>query len=176
VPVVNPARYGNAWFVDEVVTAPGAREESDALNTLDLSRQAVTDAQFASFVLPANNAAGSIELTSYAPDRLTYAASVSAEKTAVFSEIYYKYGWKAYIDGEPAVHFRADYTLRALNIPAGEHEIVFEFRPDSIFKGYKVNAACQALMYLLIILMITACALRERGIGPEWLRRLGGKL
>ena len=176
VPVVNPSHYGNAWFVDEVQVSANAREESDALNTLDLSTQAVTDAKFASFALPANNAEGSIELTSYAPDRLTYKASVSAEKTAVFSEIYYPYGWKAYIDGEAAPHFRADYTLRALNVPAGEHDIVFEFRPDSIYKGYHVGAAFKALMYLLIALMIAAGASHARGSGPEWLRRLGGRL
>ena len=82
----------------------------------------------------------------------------------------------AYIDGEAAPHFRADYTLRALNVPAGEHEIVFEFRPDSIYKGYRVGAAFKALMYLLIALMIGAYALHARGSGPEWLRRLGGKL
>ena len=163
VPVVNPGHFGNAWFVDEVLTASGAREESDALNKLDLRTQAVTDAKFSEFVLPANDAEGSIALTSYAPDRLTYVASVSAEKTAVFSEIYYQYGWKAYIDGAPAPHFRADYTLRALNIPAGEHEIVFEFRPDSIYKGYKVNAACVALMYLLIALMIAMGIIKARG-------------
>ena len=176
VPVANPSHYGNAWFVDEVRVVANAREESDALNTLDLRTQAVTDAKFASFVLPAGDAEGSIALTSYAPDRLTYAASVDAEKTAVFSEIYYPYGWKAYIDGEAAPHFRADYTLRALNVPAGEHEIVFEFRPDSIYKGYHVNAAFKALMYLLIALMIAAGALHATGSGPEWLRRLGGKL
>lgn len=176
VPVVNPGRLGNAWFVDEMTVAGSAREESDALIELDLRTQAVTDAKFASFALPASDAKGSIELTSYAPDRLTYSASVDAEKTAVFSEIYYPHGWKAYIDGKPAEHFRADYTLRALNIPAGDHEIVFEFRPDSIYKGYKVNAAFAALMYLLIVLLAAARALHVRGIGPEWIRSLGGKL
>ena len=176
VPVVNPSHYGNAWFVDEVQVASSAREESDALNTLDLRTQAVTDAKFASFVLPAGESEGSIELTSYAPDRLTYAAAVDAEKTAVFSEIYYPYGWKAYLDGAPAPHFRADYPLRALNVPAGEHEIVFEFRPESIYKGYHVNAAFKALMYLLIALMIAAGVTHASGSGPEWLRRLGGKL
>ena len=80
------------------------------------------------------------------------------------------------MDGEPASHFRADYALRALNVPAGEHEIVFEFRPDSIYKGYKVNAAFAALMYALILLMIAAGASHALGIGPEWLRSLGGKL
>ncbi|MBR3500193.1 MAG: YfhO family protein [Bacteroidales bacterium] len=176
VPVVNPGRFGNAWFVDEMTVAGSAREESDALNVLDLRTQAVTDAKFSDFVLPTTTGSGTIELTSYAPDRLSYKASLDSEKTAVFSEIYYPHGWKAYIDGQPASHFRADYALRALNIPAGDHEIVFEFRPDSIYKGFKVNAAFLALMYLLIALMIAAYALHERGIGPEWIQRLGGKL
>ena len=176
VPALNPGRLGNAWFVDELLLARTAREECDALNKLDLSRQAVTDEKYADFVLPASDASGLIELTSYAPDRLSYRASLDGPKTAVFSEIYYPHGWKASIDGQSATHFRADYALRALNVPAGDHEIVFEFRPDSIYKGYKVNAAFQALMYLLIALMLAAYALHGRGSGPEWLRRLGGML
>lgn len=173
---VNPDAMGNAWFVDAVVTAATPREESDALNTLDLRHQAVTDSKFSEFVLPETGGEGSIELLSYAPDRLVYSAQASERKTAVFSEIYYPYGWKSYIDGEPAEHFRADYTLRAMNVPAGEHEIVFEFRPDSIYKGYKVNAAFKYLMYLLMALIAAAGVSRVLGKGPEWLRTLGGKL
>ena len=175
-PVLNPSHMGNAWFVDKVAIAGSAREECDALNTLDLEREAVTDAKFADYVLPQTAGEGSIVLTSYAPDRLVYEASVTEPKTAVFSEIYYPYGWKAYIDGKPVGHFRADYALRALNVPEGSHEVVFEFRPDSIYKGYKVNAAMKALMYLLIALMTVAYVLRVSGSGPEWLRRLGGRL
>ncbi|MBO4605687.1 MAG: hypothetical protein J5667_04015 [Bacteroidales bacterium] len=176
VPVLNPGRLGNAWFVDEVFLAGSPREECAALDKLDLKTAAVTDSKYADYIVPASDATGSIELTSYAPDRLIYKASVGGQKTAVFSEIYYPYGWKAYIDGEQVSHFRADYALRALNVPAGDHEIVFEFRPDSIYKGYKVNAAFQALMYLLIALMIAACALHGRGSGPKWLQSLGGRL
>ena len=175
-PVVNPGHMGNAWFVDRMNVAGSAREECDALNTLDLEREAVTDSKFADFVLPQTGGEGSIVLTSYAPDRLVYEASVTEPKTAVFSEIYYPYGWNAYIDGEPSGHFRADYALRAINVPSGTHEIVFEFRPASIYKGYMVNASFKALMYVIILLFAAALVSRGRGTGPEWLRRLGGRL
>ena len=118
---------------------------------------------------------GSIELLSYAPDRLVYHSSSSSDATAVFSEIYYPYGWKSYIDGEPSEHFRVDYVLRAMTVPAGEHEIVFEFRPDSLYKGYKVNALFKAVMYVFIALLIAGLVSRALGKGPKWLRTLGAE-
>ena len=175
-PVLNPGAYGNAWFVDEVKLVDSAREESDALRSLDLRRCAVADIRFEEFVkTPQGRPDGSIELLSYAPDRLVYHSSSSCDATAVFSEIYYPYGWKSYIDGEPCGHFRSDYVLRAMSVPAGEHEIVFEFRPDSIYKGYKVNALFKALMYVFIGLLLAGFVSRAIGKGPEWLRSLGGR-
>ena len=175
-PVLNPGAYGNAWFVDEVKLVDSAREESDALRSLDLRRCAVADSRFEEFVkTPQGRPDGSIELLSYAPDRLVYHSSSSCDATAVFSEIYYPYGWKSYIDGEPCGHFRSDYVLRAMSVPAGEHEIVFEFRPDSIYKGYKVNALFKALMYVFIGLLLAGFVSRAIGKGPEWLRSLGGR-
>ena len=175
-PVLNPGAYGNAWFVDEVKLVDSPREESDALRTLDLRRCAVADSRFKEFVkTPQGSPDGSIELLSYAPDRLVYHSSSSCDATAVFSEIYYPYGWKSYIDGEPCGHFRSDYVLRAMSVPAGEHEIVFEFRPDSIYKGYKVNALFKALMYVFIGLLLAGFVSRAIGKGPEWLRSLGGR-
>ena len=175
-PVLNPGAYGNAWFVDEVKLVDSAREESDALRSLDLRRCAVADSRFEEFVkTPQGRPDGSIELLSYAPDRLVYHSSSSCDATAVFSEIYYPYGWKSYIDGEPCGHFRSDYVLRAMSVPAGEHEIVFEFRPDSIYKGSKVNALFKALMYVFIGLLLAGFVSRAIGKGPEWLRSLGGR-
>lgn len=156
---------GNAWFVDEIQVAQTPKEESEALNVLDLGTQAVTDAKFKDFVLPSGKAEGNISLLSYAPDRLVYEADTEAEKTAVFSEIYYPYGWKAYIDGRQVDHYRVNYVLRALNIPAGKHEIVFEFRPDSIYKGFWVNAIFRYIMYALIIYLIAATCLPGIGKG-----------
>lgn len=163
--MLNPDCLGNAWFVDEMQVAGTPLEESDALNTLDLSRQAVTDVKFADYVLPANDAHGSISLLSYAPDRLVYEAETDAEKTAVFSEIYYPYGWKVYIDGQKVNHYRANYVLRALNVPQGKHEIVFEFRPDSLYKGFWVNAVFRYIMIGLIIFLLAATCSRGSGKG-----------
>lgn len=170
--MVNPDHMGNAWFVDEVRVVSTPVEESEALRTLDLTKQAVTGSEFSSFASSHPDSHGTIELVSYAPDRLTYKAELDAEKTAIFSEIYYPYGWNAYIDGQKTEHFRADYALRALNIPAGSHEVVFEFRPDSIYKGFKVNAFFRYVMYIFIFLILAALYSRESGKGPEWLRDL----
>lgn len=152
-PMLNPDAMGNGWFVDslEVVNTPN--EESDALKRIDISTTAVTDVSFKEFVAASvtpHDESASVVLTSYAPNLLSYTTSSKFDKTAVFSEIYYPYGWHATIDGKPAEHFRVNYLLRALNIPAGDHEVVFEFRPDSIYKGYKVSAVFNLIMLLTI--------------------------
>ena len=175
-PVINPDALGNAWFVDEVQLADSPKEESDALWELELAYKAVTDKKFEASVLPRNDYSGQIELLSYAPDRLVYKAKCEGEKTAVFSEVYYPYGWNAYIDGQKVEHYRVNYLLRALNVPAGEHEIVFEFRPDSIYKGYKINALFRYIMYGLLFLFLIGCGLHLLGKGPKWLRTLGENL
>lgn len=161
VPMLNEERLGNAWFVDKLISVDTPNEESDALNTIDLAVEAVTDKKFSEFITnPATPADSSafIELTSYAPDVLTYKSNCEYDKTAVFSEIYYPYGWKAYIDGIPVDHFRVNYLLRALNIPAGNHEIRFEFRPDSVIKGNTISAVFTLLMVLVIVASLSfAC-------------------
>ena len=82
---------------------------------------------------------------------MEYDYSAKEKGTVVFSEVYYPYGWKTYIDGKPADHFRANYTLRAMNVPAGKHHIRFEFRPDTVEKWGKVSVACKYLIYLTIL-------------------------
>jgi len=92
-----------------------------------------------------------IELTDYEPNRLTYRSSSATERLAVFSEIYYPEGWIATIDGEAANHIRVDYLLRGMIIPAGEHEVVFEFRPRSYYGGEKVALAGSITLILLLL-------------------------
>jgi len=136
------------------------REECDALNSINTPQTIVTDARFDNLVQNFNttpDTAATIRLTQYAPDELEYESVSSEAKTAVFSEIYYPYGWKAYIDGQPAEIFRANYVLRALNVPAGNHQIKFEFRPDTIYKGDKISMA-----FLIVMLAFVAgCIGRE---------------
>ena len=152
--VENPNAFGNAWFVDSVKLANTPNEESDALNTINLRNTLVTDVKFKDFVKDFktnHDTTAKIQLTKYAPDFVEYDYVAAMPGTVVFSEIYYPYGWKSYIDGKPADHFRANYTLRAMNVPAGQHHIRFEFRPDTVEKWGKVSVACSYAIYLIIL-------------------------
>lgn len=149
-PMQNPDAMGNAWYVERLVVAENANEESDALNTLDLTTTAVLDKSFASYVkdyTPGRDSTATVQLTKYTPRYLDYESHSAQDGTIVFSEIYYPYGWKATIDGTPAEHYRVDYTLRALNVPAGDHKIHFEFDPESVRKGDTLSMICIFLMY-----------------------------
>lgn len=151
---LNPYALGNAWFVEKLVLADGAQAESDALNTIDVATTAVLDKEFARFAVnpePGIAPDAEVHLTSWTPKQLDYDATTSTPGTLVFSEIYYPYGWKATINGEPAEHFRVNYVLRALNVPAGSHHITFLFDPDSVRKGDAIATTCVVLMYLLIL-------------------------
>ena len=152
-PMLNAEAWGNCWFADSLIVAETPREECDALNDIHSPSTIVTDARFENLVKNFNSVHdpdASIRLTSYAPDVMEYTSNLSQIKTAVFSEIYYPYGWKAYIDGQPVEIFRANYVLRALNIPAGEHQIRFEFRPDTVYKGDKVGVVCLILILAFV--------------------------
>lgn len=165
IPQQNPGAMGNAWFVDSLVMVNTPNEESDALKTINLTNTAVLDKKFAGFTkdfVAGNDSTASVKLLTYAPDMITYQSTASRPGTVVFSEIYYPYGWKAYIDDKPVDHFRANYTLRALNVPSGTHQIRFEFRPDSIYKGEKVSFLFIFIMYGTIIGLITYSIVRKR--------------
>lgn len=152
VPQINPYALGNAWFVDKLVVAGDAREESEALDHIDLSHEAVLDRSFAGYVSdfePAIPDDASVVLNEYTPKELDYTCSSSAPGTIVFSEIYYPHGWKATLDGQPVDHYRVNYMLRAVNVPAGTHNIHFIFDPDSVRKGNTIATVCIILMYLL---------------------------
>lgn len=156
-PMQNPDAMGNAWFVDTLKVVDGANAESDALMNIDLHTTAVIDQSFAHCVptlTPGRADDATIRLTKYTPRYIDYESHSSTPGTAVFSEIYYPYGWKATIDGEPAEHYRANYMLRALNIPAGDHLIHFEFAPDSVRKGDTISVICICLMYAAILFIL----------------------
>ena len=153
VPQLNPYALGNAWFVDSIKVVDNANQESDALNTIDLSHEAVIDRTFASYVQDLNPAVpddARVVLNTYSPKELDYSYSTSKPGTIVFSEIYYPYGWKATIDGQSVEHYRVNYMLRAMNVPAGTHNIHFVFDPDSVRKGDTIAIICIVIMYLTI--------------------------
>ena len=149
-PLANEGAFGAAWFVDGVVEAATPDEEIALLGAVDLRRTAVVGSGVASAQL--SGAAGdSIELTSYAPNELHYRYSASASRLAVFSEIYYPDGWHATVDGEPVELLRADWTLRAALLPAGEHEVVMTFLPASYRTGALVSAIASLLLLALAL-------------------------
>ena len=150
-PMLNPGAMGHAWFVSEIQVADNANQESDALNVVDLNEVAVIDKAFAPAAgnwHPGKAQDAVIELTSYSPKSIDYSVKTSRPGTVVFSEVYYPYGWKATLDGQKADYFRADYLLRAMNVPAGEHTINFTFDPDSVHKGNTLSVICIILIYL----------------------------
>ena len=149
-PVVNDAAFGSAWFVTDYVTTVSPDEEITLLGSVDLRTTAV----LSTTSLPAatgNLPEGTINMVSYAPNRLKYHYMASSDALAVFSEIYYPDGWHATVDGEPLELLRADWTLRAALLPAGEHDIEMYFLPDSYRTGAAVSRASSILLILLLI-------------------------
>ena len=158
LPMLNTEAMGNAWFVSDIRIMDNANQECEALNTEDLTKVAVVGRDFARSVpniAPGIARNAKIVLTAYTPKYLEYRVRSSREGTVVFSEIYYPYGWKATLDGQKADYFRANYLLRAMNVPAGEHTISFTFDPDSVHKGNTLSVICIILMYLSVVLAAT---------------------
>ena len=174
-PLVNEAANGAAWFVDEVVEAATPDEEIALLGNVDLRKQAVVEARSELAKTPNRPAVISadpsvipgptgdlIALTSYAPNELHYRYNTASSRIAVFSEIYYPNGWKATVDGQPLDLYRADWTLRAALLPAGEHEIVMTFLPDSYRQGALVSAIASIGLLLLLAAALGLLLLKKR--------------
>jgi len=145
---------GNAWFVNEVDFVKTADEEITALDSLQTKKKAIINAIFEPELNRSNFTKDSLDiinLVSYQPNEMKYESNSSQEQLAVFSEIYYKNGWNAYVDGKAAPHFRANYVLRAMTVPAGKHEIVFKFEPTIINKGNVITLTSFALLFLISI-------------------------
>ncbi len=158
VPVLNPYAYGNAWFVNKVRYVNNANEEIDALNDIHPVETAVVDARFKetlkSVTESHKDSLSVVELTSYAPNRLTYKTNNSKDGVVVFSEIYYPDGWHVTIDGQPAKLARADYILRTMYVPAGEHTIEMYFDPVSLHVTEGIAYAALALLIIGVMVVI----------------------
>lgn len=154
-PLYNRYASGNAWLVNGITLVENADAELQAVRTVNPKEVAVADRRFAEMIPVAATAASlgdTIYLTSYEPNLLIYRAELTSERVAIFSEIYYKYGWKAFIDDIPADHFRANYVLRGMTLPAGSHTITFRFEPESYKIGNKVSLAGSILLLAFLVL------------------------
>lgn len=149
----NPGALGNAWFVDTLKVVPNADEEMAALTHFNPASEAVVDQRFSSLFskeIFTPDSTDRIVLTSYAPNKLDYSYRLGADRPAVFSEIYYAKGWHASIDGKPAPHFRVDYVLRAMMLPAGEHTVEFVFKPKMFAVGKSVDLISSLILILAV--------------------------
>lgn len=162
-PIENRSAYGNAWFVKDYELVNTADEEIIKLAQIEPSEMAVIAKEFAPIVQDRGinfDDSATIQLISYAPNKLEYRTRAKDEQLAVFSEIYYPKGWHVYVDGQEVEHFRTDYVLRAMFVPAGEHVITFEFRPDSYFVGSKISAASSGLLLFALFGFIMVYIIR----------------
>jgi len=159
VALPNPGALGNAWFVNDIKYVETPQAEMDELTTLQPATRAVSDKKFASILGNAQprQPGDTIYETSYAPNRLTYHASSAKGGLAVFSEVFFPWGWKATIDGKPAQIGRANYVLRAMKVPAGSHTIEMTFDPESIHVTNAMAIASIVLIYLLCLGALAYC-------------------
>lgn len=153
ITILNTQANGNAWFVKDIKLVNNADEEIKALDKLDTKNQVVISSEKETKVpltsgFPTEGA--TIKLTSYKPDELKYASNNPNIGYAVFSEMYYKNGWNAYIDGKLTAHDRVNYALRGLSIPAGKHNIEFKFEPQVVKTGSMISLISFVLMLLLL--------------------------
>lgn len=160
--MVNPDALGNAWFVDTVEIVDGADAEMDALDRIDPAVTAVADRRFSSVIEKAAAPAApgdTIFETSYTPSSLTYSATTANGGLAVFSEVYFPWGWEATIDGKPTEIARVNYLLRAIAIPAGHHKIEMRFDPTSVSTTVGIARASVIIIYALLAVALLSLLL-----------------
>lgn len=152
----NPEALGNAWFVDSLTYVDNADKEMAFLDKFNPATSAVADAKFKDVLkTPVPKQAGdTIYETTYAPNKLTYKSHSAKGGLAVFSEIYFPWGWNITIDGKPAQMGRVNYVLRAMQIPAGDHEIVFHFDPQEVHDTESVASVAIIAIYLALLAAI----------------------
>ncbi len=151
----NQKTLGNAWFVGSVNVVDNADAEIRAISNFSPDKVAVVSKDFAgdlqSFT-PLKDSADFIHLDEYAANALSYHYRAANKGLAVFSEIYYPKGWNAYVDGRITPHFRADYVLRAMVLPAGEHTVRFRFEPVVFSLGEKISLASSIILIVIVLI------------------------
>ncbi|MGB5646699.1 MAG: YfhO family protein, partial [Muriicola sp.] len=154
VAAVNPEANGNAWFIELLFPVRSANEEIMALDSLDLSSEAVVNTQDFPLLNKFRfevDSTSNVRLLEYQPNRLVYVSSNGQEGVVVFSELYYANGWNAYLDGKKVPYFKVNYGLRALQVPSGEHKIMFAFEPEVVQRGSTISLASSLLLVVILV-------------------------
>ncbi|MEM9259610.1 MAG: YfhO family protein, partial [Bacteroidota bacterium] len=150
----NPGALGNAWLVSSIRSVSSNNEELAAVGEIDPANTAVVHSDFADLVAGFSpSGSGSIQLTEYSPNELKYSYNGDGEQLVVFSEVWYgpNKGWKAYIDGQETPVLRANYVLRAIRAPTGQHNIELKFDPPVFKKGVAISWVSSLIILLGLI-------------------------
>lgn len=151
-PIMNPMRNGDAWVVGDVKFVKDADAEMNTLKEIDPSKTAIINEEFKSLVTPFEmDSTAKVELTLSHPNKKTFASSSQKDILTIFSDVYYQPGWHAYVDGKEVDHFRTNWILRGMVIPAGEHEIEFLFYPDTFVNLTHLSNTIGWILILLIV-------------------------
>ncbi len=155
-PLPNPYALGNSWFVKNIRVVASADEEIAALGEIDPASTAVIRDDWAGkwTGYSREESVGKIELTAYAPDKLKFRSESPVEQPAIFSDIYYPKGWKAYLDGNQIEIKRVNYILRGLMVPAGNHTIEFKFEPQSFYTARVLAIIGGIIILILLVLLV----------------------
>jgi uncharacterized membrane protein YfhO len=159
----NDRALGNCWLVKNIQYVKDANAEMNSLGNFNPADTAVVQEIFKSSVPfePVADSSASIALVKNDNDIINYTFNAASNQFAVFSEIYYKNGWKAYIDGKETPIIKVNYVLRGLAVPAGKHDIKFEFKPEGYYKGKSITS-----IFSIVLLVVFAA-----GIFMEWRSR-----
>ncbi len=151
---VNAESYGNAWFVTDVKWVNSANDEIIALDSLT-QNIAILRNSYKDLVSKntwAIDSTATIKLIKYSPNEVTYQSNSKIQQLALFSEMYYSKGWKAYVDTNEIEILRANYVLRALVLLEGKHTIIFKFEPDIVQKGAWISLVGYMIFILLSLI------------------------
>jgi hypothetical protein len=152
IPQLNSGALGSAWLVRNIKYVPDARAEMIALDDFDPASIAIVQESFRKDIShPAEwDSTASVSLVKNDNDIVTYTTSSAKPQFAVFSEVYYDRGWKAFIDGKETPIIKTNYVLRGLSIPAGKHNIEFRFKPAAYETGKLLTQVSQLLLLILL--------------------------
>ncbi len=154
-PSRNPGALGSAWFVREIQFVKDAAAEMQALDQFEPGRTAFVQEMYrGSVTAPVPDSGAVISLTKDDHDIVTYSSNSSTPQFAVFSEVFYDRGWKAFIDGKETPIVKVNYVLRGLSVPAGKHAIEFRFEPASYHNGRRITTISQVILALLLLAAI----------------------
>ncbi len=149
----NPQALGNAWFVKGIEYKKGPAEVMSSLSSFNPKDTAIVEEKDKNSALTSISfdSTATIQLVNNKNDEVNYTSNSSQKQLAVFSEVYYKLGWKAYIDNVETPIYKANYVLRSIVVPAGKHDIRFEFKPTSVNAAQKASIFASALLWLVVL-------------------------